>query len=220
MKKNIKNNNDEYYKQIVLKAVEEYINLYGEFFISESEKTIDRFELALSSYIEYDKFKIETGISKIVVLFEDYSNYVFKIPFNYGKEWNKFSCVNSNKKFYWNYCYSEQIIYEKAKEVGVEKFFVPLENINEEDSYPIYRQERIKTIEEFEDDIHFFYNDKYFMNDSSVLFINNYWVSKIPSEKEKKLLLEFLTENEIEDLEEYNIGFTKDFFPVIIDYAG
>lgn len=92
---------------------------------------------------------IENGLSKLVLVFNDL-DFVIKIPF-IGEDEEEFynsqeSLQYENDKDYnffdWDYCGTEYLIYQIAKEFEVEKMFLETKPLDEINGLPVYIQEK------------------------------------------------------------------------------
>lgn len=92
--------------------------------------------------------EIENGLSKLVLVFNDLDS-VIKIPFignDFDEFYNSQESLNEDDKdcdFYdWDYCGTEYLIYQIAKEYEVEKMFLETKPLCEMNELPIYIQEK------------------------------------------------------------------------------
>ena len=186
-------------------------------------------------------FDSDDGATKCVILPHG-ANYVFKIPYNgtisESEQWDEEAeewyyengvffpfegAVYGYKKQYWDYCYSELIIYNKARAKRVEKFFCKTRLFGRVDGHPIYIQERATSIgpdwshsskEERE-------STEKFCEEHNVMSFNAQWqTDAINYYGEKRFLefMKFLEEEHISDLHCGNIGYVGDR-PVLLDFA-
>ena len=104
-----------------------------------TEEDVDGFFYCINAPI-YDYF---TGASKLVLLPEEESDFVVKIPFTGTFDFGEYEdFYGAEEPDGWNYCRAEQEIHEAAKKHHFEELFLPLEKVNEIEDYPVYIQPR------------------------------------------------------------------------------
>jgi hypothetical protein len=145
----------------------------------------------------------------------DEDNYIF-LPFE-GAPY----CADA-----WDYCESETILYESAKKFKVEEFFLETEFVGFSCGYPIYKQEK---------GISFSASDRFsaaitveecskareMCSKSHIAQLPAKWVRdaiECYGEKRVKELLDFIYEEDIEDLHDDNLGYCNSK-PIILDYS-
>lgn len=182
---------------------------------------------------EYDYF---SGASKACIIPKD-KTYVFKIPYKYSyDEEESFPLLfaNQNKNHNWDYCYTEMLIYHKAKQKKIENFFCKTKFLGMVDGHPIYIQDRAIPMEQHE-----YYGSKErrknefekasnkmraYSKQNSFYFsiFEPLWMSDaVEYYGEEKFLkfMQFISENGIcYDLAPRNIGYINDQ-PVLFDYS-
>lgn len=187
-------------------------------------RKIDQITKQLSKTIP-ESLPYNYGLTKLVLFLN--KEQVLKIPFS-GDSYITFRIKD--------YCKEESLIYESAVAAGLEKYFAKtIFFCSSKNKYPIYTSERI------------FFDGFYKKENSTVLtkerlqlitdlteiyenfFEQNYidipleWSSAaidyygVPSFKK---FLEFLYDEDINDLHSGNLGFREDGSPAIFDYSG
>lgn len=129
--------------------------------------------------------KVTCGASKLVIMFEEYNDVVFKIPFigtalleEVHDTYMPFDidpfCRASHERIgCWDYCLGEQEVYERVEWEAseLEDFFCKTELLCFIDDHPVYVQERVKTMA---GDVDFAeYRDSYTFSGNSLDFIEN-----------------------------------------------
>ncbi len=207
------------------------------------ELTTENFESLIFDYCNLDFFanNFATGASKGVLFLKDDDSKVVKIPLSHyeSEVWNDegegnweykvipfhgASCSNGNS---WDYCRLECDIYEKAKEAGLEKYFLKTQCIGSVNSHPIYTQEKadntlfevknyaydgdfgLPELKKKHEGIDIYMIDPQWVYD----FISFYGIDELVK------LQDFLRENKLDrDLHSENIGY-RDGKPILIDYS-
>lgn len=157
------------------------------------------------------------GVSKFVIFLND--STVVKIPFN--GHWDQ--CDNTFKTFInQDYCAIEESVYADAVAAGVEIFFAQTMYGGKTAKFtPYYISERVYNF--YSSNV----NKVKFSEDSlnkakKTNIIDTGWLAyayEYYGEDLVKQLIIFLTENEISDLHNDNLGFRKNGEPVILDYS-
>lgn len=201
---------------------------------SFEELTEDTFDDSILNCLETYK-EYAYGATKLVLWFKELIGYVVKIPFcgclvddedieedsaYWGMHFEEFIGADGD----WDYCAREVELYAKAQENKVEDLFLQTSLIGYVKDYPIYIQPQGKTFYCVNhpvlsnDELHSSRRlceeakvslDEHWINDA----IQAYGLEKVKS------FLNFLHENEIDDLHNNNLGYYN-HKPVIIDYAG
>lgn len=167
------------------------------------------------------------GASKMVVFVQDEDgndeNEVVKIPFHYysGTPFENGEGENCD-----DYILHEQIIYEDAKDLGLEQFFAPNKKIAQIGHTSIYTQKKCYEVysikgskflpEEYTEE------EETLANGIGQNRLNiGWWISVIRNYGVKLagLLSDYIDAN-ITDLHYENYGFSQDGKPIIFDYAG
>lgn len=180
------------------------------------------------------------GASKMVLIPDEDIGFVLKIPFNgrYDIAYDEDDEPMDDYEFFgfegarftsdgWNYCETEAIIYEMAKEAGIETCFAKTEYVGDIDGYPVYSQERAeifycrKNESEYSEETRSKTRDKCKeLNVESS--INICWMTDFLAyygEEMLKTFMTFIFDNRIGDLHSDNIGYIGNR-PVLIDYSG
>lgn len=199
---------------------------------------------------------INSGASKIVLIPESHYNFVIKIPFtgenkeldwwnddndedeeDYNEpeyEYGDFCCANDTCGKEWDYCYTEEKVYENIIRNDMTKFFAGtyffsnFKNTN----YPIYISLKVTPIREnpeISNKIQSFYDDKksyrklcdtYKTRDNYIPMDMGtiYFIDSILGKKTFDKLLKFIEKSGIDDLRMDNIGLFKGK-PIILDYS-
>ena len=204
------------------------------------ELTTENFESLVFDYCNLDIFNdnFATGASKGVLFLKDDDSRVIKIPLTHyeterwiEEDWvydvipfHGAPCSNGNS---WDYCRLECDIYEKAKEAGLEKYFLKTQCIGWVSSHPIYTQEKAdNTLSEVKN---YAYEGDYGMAELKkqhegldIYMIDSQWVYDFIAFygiDELVKLQDFLRENKIDrDLHSENIGY-RNGKPILIDYS-
>lgn len=116
------------------------MDYYSTYWMDESEEDLDDAYEGLFSVLDNVDW-VSHGVTKLVVAFKDEPDYVFKIPFQGGivvdynnDSWDyvtnpyDYEYTHANKYEVeglsnWDYCETEQYVYNQAKEQGVEDLF-------------------------------------------------------------------------------------------------
>jgi hypothetical protein len=177
----------------------------------------------------------KTGATKMVFIFEEDEDHVYKIPFLGTKINNNFimftEANNNNpileKYSAWDYCEIESEVYKFAENEGLGDMFAATYKIGTLDNgIPVYYSDRV---EELEDDDYEFKNYKnskklseYINSDGSVDIDDDVIVKLVDCYGKKKVeqLVDFLDELWIGDLLPWNIGKDRNGNVVIFDYSG
>lgn len=152
-----------------------------------------------------EDFWVLSGMSKVVLVPKEESNYVIKIP------------IDSD-----NYCEAEFRVFQKAEKEGFESFLAEIDFLEEYNGVKCYVQERVD-----EGGSGGYYTSKPLLSEGSYSeayeigfgesVLNDlcqyYGIEKTLS------FIEFCVDNYINDIHEYNYGFNGDM-PIIFDYSG
>ena len=181
---------------------------------------------------------VDHGASKIVLYYETFSKWVFKIPFRgeYNEEEDNYkNFIGANKHFPIelanDYCAGEAYITREAKRANLDSLFASTYFLCDICGTPIYVSEKVPhsrwTSPRWKDinsslsiakDISNFYRDTIYETslDEEViaLFIDAY------GEEKTYELIDFLYCYQIKDLHNGNVGFSRDYKIKILDYSG
>lgn len=179
---------------------------------------------ALIPYVD----NIHNGLTKIVFEVPDFSGFVVKIPLcgrcEDGEEVPSHKYIKANDYCPWDYCYTEVITSNIAKNYGLGNLFIPTFYLGKVNNYPIYYSPKVTELYDYSTD----YSDDNLetatklksnglwvdMDDSMLaLFIKQYGAPVI------KRLLKFLKDMRSGDFHCDNVAY-KDGKLVIIDCAG
>lgn len=211
---------------IYIEILEEISSKYPEFedFLNDStEYNADTFiDAFLSEGLGDRDISAEAGASKLVIIDQNL-DYVIKIPMleqNYGI----------------NYCEKEREVYDEALQFGFEDFFAECIWLGIYCGVPIYLMKKMEiNNKELQNRFLDGYKKsckrnkvKYDITKANTIYNwgcqDNYLLVENLLEtldKEKLLsLIDFLMENQVNDLTEANIGFNKNGKIVFIDYSG
>ena len=190
-------------------------------------------------------FDYRTGASKAVFVSDNY-DYVLKIPFSgywrYVEERDEEGYLSDSKEEFvsyenagydsdWNYCESEESIYNNAVEYGVEQFFAATVFYGyTPTNYPVYTQPRVISYFDYEYDHEKTYTKEEITHASDIIAnsriqtgLRTEWIiDAIAAFGEDAVLklISFIDLEGITDLHTSNYGYTLDGKPVIFDYAG
>ena len=198
------------------------------------------------------KWHINSGASKIVLIPKSHYNFVIKIPFtgeNRELDWwesededcdepeyeySDFCCANGTCGKEWDYCYTEEKVYENIIKNDMTKFFAGTYFFSnfKDTNYPIYISLKVTPIREnpeVSNRIQKFYKDKksyrklcdtYKTRDNYIPMDMGtiYFIDSVYGKKTFDKLLKFIEETGIDDLRMDNIGLFKGK-PVILDYS-
>lgn len=206
---------------------------------SFEELDCDNFEKRFEKLYDEDFFLAE-GTTKGVIIPRG-KNYVIKIPF-YGKyyrdyyhpeeiEFNEFYSDISQSH---DYCAAEVIIYNRAKNEGLEACFAETCCIGKVNERPIYVQQKASIglidwdifceecggEEEAESRCNTL-SDKYSITNEDEGKLDPTWINDFISAYDEdffEVLSDFLLENEIYDLHDENVGYISGM-PVLVDYS-
>ena len=228
--------NINYTTDEILAAIDEFLPL---------EKGMHLTEDTFENFMNDDSGLIEDyahGSSKLVVFLKD-ANFVVKIPFtgymidceysDYCDNYYDFEGAEEDDSGeYWDYCWTEAVMYQRAVAAGVEKYLLETKKIGEINGYPIYVQEKcvsfsgssvkaptnrekIKSKNNLED------NNIYAEVLSSVFCFYCY-LNIINGEDTYESFGRFnnFAEEYLSDIHNGNIGFNICGKPVILDYSG
>ena len=228
--------------EIINKVTENLINLNSQslyHFCFDSDFYVDTTSFETLAYnLNADNY--DAGATKLVLFYDDIPDYVIKLPiFGYYDEWNdkyfefqKSNCycpIEENN----NYCAAECYYTELAYQYKLEDMFIKTEVLTKIHGIPVYISERIDCINEpweneylCEDDAviysaqnlyHQYKNgldkSKFYL-ENLILFIDYYGL------KRTNQLIDFILQNNIQDLHNANIGFDFNGDLKIIDCAG
>jgi hypothetical protein len=197
---------------------------FGKNRYDEDYTAVDDLAIQLPADIE-----IKTGATKVVLILND--SFVAKIGFN--GTFDEYYKGNDEYEYRFtpfihsDYCKIEKEIYEKANKASLAMFFTKVDLLCEtKEGYPIYVAERVSS----------FYDEDYYDSSSrdsrekanSIMeeahtYINDEWagvaLEKYGEELFKKFL-NFIDDEDINDLHSGNIGFRKDGTPCLLDFSG
>lgn len=109
-----------------------------------SEVAYEKILTFLPEDFEYDWHE---GASKLVIVPHN-ENYVIKIPYNGAyyscSGFEEFLSANSAEDFFWDYCFTETLIWRLAKAENVHKAFAKERMIGIINNHPIYIQQRVE----------------------------------------------------------------------------
>lgn len=195
-------------------------------------------------------FKVKCGASKLAIMFEEFEDVVFKIPFMGSATLDEmegqyvpydidvFHYADYDRG--WNYCQTDKHVYERIMNEAdeLEDFFCEVEFLDFIDDHPVYVQERVsKTIE----DVDFSsYSKEHPISENSLDFCKEDWFqdslkdlswgnteismlfAKICDDYGENVAEELLQymTEEIDDLHELNYGINEDGYIRIFDYSG
>lgn len=195
-------------------------------------------------------FKVKCGASKLAIIFEEFGDVVFKIPFigSATLETMEGSYAPCNIEAFtyadsdggWNYCLADKYVYERITNEAddIEDFFCEVEFLDWIDDHPIYIQERVsKTIDDVDFDS---YSQEHPVSKDSLDFCEEDWFqdslkdlswgntkisvlfAKIYDDYGENIAEELLRYmiEEIDDLHELNYGINEDGYIRIFDYSG
>ena len=234
----------------------------------ETHLNEDNFEYIFDNCWGNGIYSFDSGVSKGVLFLNEYPDIVVKIPFTEGtyssysrayytdEDGNTCRTYNySSSSFdsawqslpprledkllrYWDYCEVETILFEDAKQAGVDKFFAETVYIGDSHGHPVYIQEKARIYDgqaEYEEndesnEIHNFYNTikaelKHYLQlkDSQIMWMHcpKEWIVDFYlyyGIEELAALWKYLEDTGIEDLHSSNVGYIN-HRPVITDYA-
>ena len=184
-----------------------------------------------------NEFLLSSGASKLAIIPRS-KDYVIKIPFigcdydyNEKEMFSSFYCPISQSA---DYCKADIIIYNEAKEAGMEVFFAEIEQIGEVQGVPIYIQQKAQIFEDcvpYEDQLDALDNE----NDEVMTSIKSEYPKLMEEEFLPPLwvkdfilnygtstfdeLVDFLQQHAVDDLHSENVGYIANM-PVLVDYSG
>lgn len=207
---------NSYYEALALldEAVKK-VPLFRDFFVMRKKDIFYSLDKALSDVYGEDDcpFYMESGLTKAVFIFQDYG-VVFKVPF-------------SNTGI--DYCKLEAENYRYAKAVGLEKFFAPCVAIT---NYYVCNMDGIDipvvlyvmNYVDVNEDLNCEYYCQSELYDEDDMDSSQFEVARIFSnyydDGEISELLSFMTDYNINDIHDGNVGALEDKSPVLIDYSG
>jgi len=179
----------------------------------------------LPKSFEYDW---RDGASKFVII-PDNTRYVIKIPYTGPARGNceeYFEYANDTDQYYWDYCFTEMMMYREAKRYGVQDAFAKETLVGILNGQTIYMQEKVEVYGESgssasERDMQKTseYCDEHCcrkFNEDTIA-----WQADALSyygEKKFNKIMNFLEDMGIGDLHEDNLGYIG-IQPVILDYS-
>lgn len=185
-----------------------------------------------------DSWTYEYGASKMCIIFQ-YLPFVVKIPFMYdepglgdaAQEYcsNKFPLGHLLEgKYTWDYCAIESSYYEASFEYGVEDLFAKEMCIGYINNYPIYIQTKVTPLADIDSrSLKESSQDTYDKVKSITKEKNRYidadmdWIANVFAyygETTFRNLLQFLSDYDINDLHNGNVGYVGEA-PVFLDYS-
>lgn len=215
---------------------QEILNLLSKFELKdlESENYEKRFNC-----LRQQGFSLAEGASKGVIIPKD-KDYVIKLPF-FGRTYHyNNDTEQAYDNFYSNisgssdYCEAEVMIYERAKEEGLEFCFAETYCIGEVNHYPVYIQQKaligIVDWDTFceenggEEKATVLYDSlskEYSITDEEYGKLDPIWINDFISAYDADVfddLASFLLDNEVSDLHDENVGYIAGL-PVLVDYS-
>ena len=228
--------NINYTTEEILAAIDEFLPL---------EKGMRLTEDTFENFMNDDSGIIEDyahGSSKLVLFLKD-ANFVVKIPFtgymidceysDYCDNYYDFEGAEvDNSGEYWDYCWTEVAVYQKALAAGVEKYLLETKKIGEINGYPIYVQE--KCVGLFDSSVKVPTNKEKIASRNNLEDNNIYaevlssvfcfycYLDIINGEDTYESFGRFnnFAEEYLSDIHNGNIGFNVCGKPVILDYSG
>lgn len=179
----------------------------------------------------------EYGMSKVVLFFDEYEDFVVKIPvkgcivYEYDEdEWietekHEYENAPTESKGDWDYCHAEELVYRKAVTRGVEKAFAETRCIGHTRSgYPIYASEKITS---YTSNMTKKKQDRFFefIKSAGIIcgMLGKYTVSELLNSYPVMFALdvvEFLRVNDIDgDMHSSNYLYDDDGHIVFVDYS-
>ena len=199
----------------------------------DTDYYIDKvYDLARKMNIEIDH---AYGVSQLCFIIKD-SDTVLKVAFNgMMEEWSEYNPETEEydiwkedfNPFDIDYCSKAYEIYDLAYEAGIEEFFAKMGILGKTSSNDIiWTQEYVTPLsvnnssskKASEDSLK---KAKKLENKRYIPFETE-WIAlalDLYGENKSKQLLAFLDENDIHDLHHGNYGYTKDGYPMILDYS-
>lgn len=182
--------------------------------------------------LKEDEYDYEYGASKLCIIPKNL-NYVIKIPFSYDYCGDVvFANANKDKNRYWDYCFSEILLYKEAKKHRIEEVFIKTKCTGLIKDYPIYIQEKV--IPHSKIYLNGLLNDPLVDRDKTqatldyckkknIQCFNEIWATNALEYygcNKFERIMKFIEKTHIiDDLHRNNIGYFKNK-PVIFDYAG
>ena len=228
--------NINYTTDEILAAIDEFLPL---------EKGMRLTEDTFENFMNDDSELIEDyahGASKLVIFLKD-ANFVVKIPFTgYMIDCEYSDCCDNYYDFecaeeddsgeYWDYCWTEAAVYQKAVAAGVEKYLLETKKIGEINGYPIYIQE--KCVSFFKSSVNVPTNKEKVASRNNLEDNNIYaevlssvfcfycYLDIINGEDTYESFGRFnnFAEEYLSDIHNGNIGFNICGKPVVLDYSG
>ena len=182
------------------------------------------------------------GASKLAIFLKD-ANFVVKIPFTgYMIDCEYSDCCDNYYDFegaeeddsgeYWDYCRTEEVMYQRAVAAGVEKYLLETKKIGEINGYPVYIQE--KCVSFFGSSVNVPTNKEKIASRNNLEDNNIYaevlssvfcfycYLDIINGEDTYESFGRFnnFAEEYLSDIHNGNIGFNICGKPVILDYSG
>ena len=185
---------------------EEQLNIITDYCLNFSESSLGWYEFE-DVMVDNEDVKLENGATKGVFIFPD-NDYVFKIELGSG-------C-----------CKREEEIYEEAEEAGLQRFFAKSVLYDVINGVEIYAQPKLIIPEYDKDETVDLSPAALELLDScddcnglceNTLFEEFYITYDISLLEQ---LIDFINNNNINDLHSNNIGYTVKNEPVFIDYGG
>lgn len=187
---------------------------------------------------ECDADSIEHGATKIVLFYDEIPDWVVKIPCKgeYLEEEDEYRPFKGACRFFpvsreWDYCEGEVHISKTAFYAGLEEMFALTYFLFMYEDTPIYVSERVPKSrwinprwkdEEYSwsiaKDISRYRKDDLYdscLDEEVIAFLVDAY-----GEMKTHELIDFIVENDIRDLHNGNVGFTKDMKIKILDYSG
>lgn len=177
------------------------------------------------------KCKITNGASKMVIIPQEPSPFVIKIPF-YGywtieSEFTPFTKARYIKSHCegWDYCKAEMEIWAAAAQQGLEQFFCPGIYYKNYQDFPIYIYERanLDFPATWKEDVKFVEDFCWQHGLDTRLDCNKAFLAQVIRSQSTETvlkLIDFLKSYSITDLHQCNLGFNRRRSPIILDYGG
>ena len=228
--------NINYTTDEILAAIDEFLSL---------EKGMRLTEDTFENFMNDDSELIEDyahGASKLVIFLKN-ANFVVKIPFTgYMIDCEYSDCCDNYYDFegaeeddsgeYWDYCRTEEVMYQRAVAAGVEKYLLETKKIGEINGYPIYVQEKcvsfckssikVPTNREKVASRNNLEDNNIYAEVLSSVFCFYCYLDIINGEDTYESFGRFnnFAEEYLSDIHNGNIGFNICGKPVILDYSG
>lgn len=181
----------------------------------------------IADFVGAEDYK--NGASKLVLFFDEFPQYIIKIPlFGYAEiEYDDYLnvTVSSDKLAYIeygkNYCEEEAHIYKEAKAKGIEEFFAKTEFLTTIEGIDIYYSKKVVRASKYELQREKLDEAKSLRNYYEVDLASSYIAQMLlyTSIDKIKVLLSFIYEHSIWDLIDDNVFIDKDGHVQLVDYS-